>query len=150
MIQAIRHYWKNWTGLSLALIHAITLASLILAKNPLPLPDLVAHPCPPETFCFDIWENNYAGTSIIAGRLFHFSYEHTLFQLLMLIDLPGQIVGLLLLLPVQLMNLSKLTTSYLVGLNWLVFGSIQWWLLGTIAELKLKTRFSRSCQQDTA
>jgi hypothetical protein len=140
MIQAIRQYWKNWTGLSLALIHAITLTGLILAKNPLPLPEPAAPPCPPEAFCFDVWENNFAGTSIIAGRLFHFSYENTLFQVLMLIDLPGQIAGLLLLLPVQSMSLSKLTTSYLVGLNWLVFGSIQWWLMGTMAAIKLKTK----------
>lgn len=136
--------------MSLALLHAIILTALIMAKNPLPLPEPTTQPCPPGAFCFDVWETQWGGTSIIAGRLFHFRDENTLLQALMLIDLPGQLLGLLLLLPVQVMNLSKLTTSYLVGLNWLLFGSLQWWFLGTIAELKLKTKFSRFCLRNTA
>ncbi len=92
MIKAATQSWKSWTGLALAAIHAVTLAGLIWAKEPLPQYDpcfVADKPFPSE------WEGDLAGVSVIAGRSFHLAYEKPLLQFLMIADLPGELLGLL-------------------------------------------------------
>lgn len=143
MFQAIRQNWKNWTGTSLAIIHAITLTWLIFAKTPLP----PSEPCPPDALCLDPLQARFAGVSIIAGRDFHFAYETLPLQFLMLADIPGMLVGTIvtsvLWLPMEALQFSALAISYVMGFVWVIFGSLQWWLIGTIAEIKLSYKWKR-------
>jgi hypothetical protein len=58
----------------------------------------------------------------------------------MLVDIPGQILGLpFLIIPGILLALvSKETSSYLAALNWILFGSIQWWFIGGYIRSRLR------------
>jgi hypothetical protein len=141
MIKTAVQNWKSWAGFSLAIFHAVLLAGLIWAKEPLPPYD----PCFVADKPFpSAWEGNLAGVSVIAGRSFHLSYETPLLQFLMIADIPGELLGLLatmlLWLPLQAVELSNQTLSYLAGLHWLIFGSLQWWLIGSLLETKLKPK----------
>jgi hypothetical protein len=140
LIREIIKNCNNRTGIGLAIVHAIILTVLILAKTPLPPPE----PCPPKEFCFDAWNANHAGVSIIAGRTVHLEYEAPILQFLMIADIPGNLVGAVgMLIPWQLMkvvSLSKQTESYIAGINWIIFGSLQWWLIGTLIEIKLNRK----------
>jgi hypothetical protein len=137
LFREITKSWKSWTGIGLAIIHALILIGGIAAKAPLPPPK----PCLPDEICLDPWNSNFAGVSIIAGRSFHLAYEALLTQFLVLVDIPGILVGAVVLwLPLNILNLPKLTESYIAGMIWLIFGSLQWWLIGTMVEIKLKRR----------
>lgn len=130
MIRWLANNWKTRTGISLAVLHAVTLTILIFSKPPLP----PSEPCPPEADCFDIIKA--AGVSFVAGRAFHWSYETPLLQCLMLADLPSQVVGVVAMLPLWVLlktvNVSEQRLSYLNALNWIFFGSLQWGLIGVI------------------
>jgi hypothetical protein len=130
---------RNCTGISFALLHALALSYLIYSKELLPPP----RPCElssPDQICLDPWDG-FASVIIVAGRSFHLSYETPVLQFLMLADLPAQLAGLLWTythLGPFILILSKPMISYLVGMNWLIFGSVQWGLIGMIAGTKLK------------
>lgn len=144
MLQAIKQNWRNWTGISLALIHAIALTGLVLAKEPLPPPA----PCPPNEICLDPWHTPYAGTFLTTGRLIHFAHENLPLQFLILADTPSNLVTTVVLAflwwPMKILNFSELTISYVAGFLWLTIGSLQWWLIGTVAEIKLRQKWKPS------
>ncbi len=132
--------WKNSLGLSLGFVHAVSLLLIISAKEPLP-PPLGQEPDSVGQVGFDTWAT--AGESIYASRVFHWSHEDPFTKFLMLADLPSQLVGAIVvglpLLPFSAV-LSPVTQSNIGAAVWVLFGSAQWWLLGTQLSLFVSRR----------
>lgn len=143
MIRWMANNWKTRTGCSLAVLHAFTLTVLIFSKPLLP----PSEPCAPEADCVGL--ANPASIAFVAGRVFHWSYETPLLQCLMLADLPSQVVGVVVMLPLWVLlksvSVSEQRLSYLNALNWIFFGSLQWWLIAAIVKATWKR--NRAWQQ---
>ena len=131
-------HWRSRVALGCALVHAIVLLTTIFSETPLPPPSgAPCPPMPPGEACFDLWD---PGTGVIvAGRYFH---QDIVFNLLALVDLPAMAVGAGV---EQFLNsvgvkFSRAAGSYFLAWAWLLFGTIQWWLLGIVAKGALDRR----------
>ncbi|MDA1312523.1 MAG: hypothetical protein O2968_04220 [Acidobacteria bacterium] len=141
-MRTLLSYWRQPLGIGLAAAHAITLAFVIAAKEPLPPPRSDDEACLPEVVCFDTW--NFAGQIVVAHRPFHFHYETLLTKTLMLGDLPSLlVVDITLGVAAAIFELTwrvseppldavivRQASSYLLAFCWFVFGSLQWWIVG--------------------
>ena len=84
---------------------------------------------PPGEACFDLWD---PGTGVVvAGRYFH---QDLAFNVLVLLDLPVMTVGLGVeqFLSLVGVRFSRVAGSHFLASVWLMFGTIQWWLLGIL------------------
>lgn len=133
-------YWRNPLGIGLAVLHALLLLGVLLAKEPLPAPRSDDDICPPDAVCFDSWD--FAGQSVVARRPFHFHYEPLIVKCLMLVDLPGLLVADLVLGVMTLLVKSRETQSYISAFGWFIFASLQWWAVGTYVHMRRSLRKS--------
>jgi len=82
--------------------------------------------------------------AILAGRPFHFAYESLLLQLLFLFDLPSMFasipLGLLLSPLLKLFHVGLYEGSYVGAGISIAMGSLQWLLVGRLAEVWLGSR----------
>ena len=124
--------WKakgSRLAIGLAVIHFLVFLSVIFSAPLLPAPSTIpCGPVQPGEACLDQWS---AWGFYVAGRYFHNSLD---FRLLALGDLPTLLIvdlftGLFAWFSI---SMSRLTETYFVAVIWLVFGTAQWWLIGTI------------------
>jgi hypothetical protein len=82
--------------------------------------------------------------SILAGRPFHFAHESLFLQLLTLFDLPSMFASIpiaLLLFPLlKLLHVGLYEGSYVGAGIQIAMGSLQWLLVGRLAEVWLGSR----------
>lgn len=127
--------WKSPLGVILAITHAIMLSWLILSQEPTPLPIPPSPnevPCSQNAGCFD-FRSLHRNVIILADRSFHPGHESLIFRFIYLTDFPailaaGAITDWIL----TPLNLSELQLSYLFAMFWVIFGSIEWWIIGII------------------
>jgi len=90
--------------------------------------------------CFDV--------TVIAGREFHFAYDSPTIQFFRLVDVPAHLLGAIIFgVPLLILNLtlelcglpylSLWTMSYVGAAIWIVFGFIEWWLMGAWEQRKV-------------
>jgi hypothetical protein len=101
------------------------------------------HPPSREVANF-IGQSNGTTVAILAGRPFHFAYESLFLQLLILFDLPSMFasipVGLLLSPLLKLFHVGLYEGSYVGAGIQIAMGSLQWLLVGRLAESWLGSR----------
>jgi hypothetical protein len=73
-----------------------------------------------------------------------------LVQFLMIADTQGMLVGSLAAAPFAFIGLSRETVSYLLAFCWIVFGSLQWWLVGSYAWRRWQLRYRGSASHGAA
>jgi hypothetical protein len=101
----------------------------------------IANMSPPDP-AFGAFFDNGGGSSatLVAGRPFHFVYESWWLQLLLMGDLPSNILIMPLSIPVGLIALllgvGHYYVSYLGAAFWFLAGSIQWLIVGYRLDLR--------------
>lgn len=88
-----------------------------------------------------LFRDNFSGADwvIIAGRPFHFTYEPSIMKALVIGDLPANIVCAffdICISPVwRVLHVGTYYGSYIGAGEWLLGGSLQWFLIGGMLEL---------------
>src|SRR5262245_41705196 len=124
MLKKLKHVTRSKMGWALASLHAVWFVAQIANMGP-PDPKLAA-----EMEAGVQW----AGTTLLAGRLFHFTYEAIGMKVLMLVDLPSMIA----MIPVELavspfarwLEMSLFVRSYCDAGILLMGATVQWLLVG--------------------
>ena len=75
-----------------------------------------------------------AGHIYIAGDYFHFFYEDAWFQILLMLDMPALMVSDFVLNMFSSFGWCEFTQSWILAVLWLVFASIQWFMLGYLSQ----------------
>ena len=117
-------------GLLAACVHASLLVVAIAAMSP-PSPGLGEY--------FD--SGGGSSATLFAGRPFHFVYESLILKLLVLADIPATLVRAAVLIPVGLVlkaaGVGSYVASYVDAAGALLFGSVQWFLVGRYVESRI-------------
>jgi len=134
----VRYGWSR-IALGLALVHVAVFLVTVFSRPPLPLPS--TEPCPPEVECIDPWD--FFGV-YLAGRYFHDPGLNMLgfadFPALLLGDRVTNLLS-------QTLHTSRVTQSYVNATVWLLLGTLQWWLIGTLLNAwRRKGRHNTSLQ----
>jgi len=135
--------WNSRPGIFLAVVHAALLLTVIISKPPDPPLSF----CPPNEVCF---QGPFAGVTVIAGRSFHLHYENGPTQFLMLVDIPGLLVGsVIMTIPSLILSpfFRHSASSYYLALEWILYGSMQWWLIGGYLHRRLQNRLQSAAAE---
>jgi hypothetical protein len=130
--QFLSSTWKargSRLAIGLGVIHFLAFLLIIFSRPLLPTPSSIpCGPVQPGEACLDPW--SFWGF-YVAGRYFHNSLD---FRLLALGDLPTLIIvdSFMSLSAWFSIPMSRLTETYVAAAVWLVFGTAQWWLIGSL------------------